>query len=104
MQITSALQSLMALAVIIPSAVATPIAALTPEILDGPTFSGDADIIDSPLSKRSFAQSCYECNIGNSVRDLTCKCTNNAGTRVSSYLNLDKCIVNQDGYPRWRLK
>ncbi|KAM7223244.1 hypothetical protein V8F06_001457 [Rhypophila decipiens] len=56
-----------------------------------------------PLAKRSFMASCTACEMGtNPTRDFHCKCRNNAGARVPAYLNLDNCLVNDMGVPKWR--
>lgn len=55
----------------------------------------------SPLIKRSYAGSCNSCHMLD-FRLLRCGCLNVSGARVTTTLNLDLCLENNNGVLRWK--
>ncbi|KAM7186171.1 Cyanovirin-N [Naviculisporaceae sp. PSN 640] len=84
MQLASALQSLVALAVMIPTVIATPVA------LDN---SVTVAVEERGIEKRSYTPN----------HILNCFCEKPGVGLVHTSLDLNKCIVNDHGIPRWRV-
>ncbi|KAM7192601.1 Cyanovirin-N [Naviculisporaceae sp. PSN 640] len=93
MQLTSALQSFVAMAVMIPAVIANPVA------LD------NSAVEERSIAKRSYILTCSGCSIGGGIsgnRYLSCDCNKPGGGTNPSTLDLDKCIVNDKGVAKWR--
>ena len=54
---------------------------------------------DEPIELMSFMGSCRSCRM--SGTSLTCECANGAGGWHRSYVDLNQCVGNADGWIRW---
>ncbi|KAK4209238.1 Cyanovirin-N [Rhypophila decipiens] len=91
MQLSSIIQSLLAVAVMAPSVLATPVA-----VSESSSLEERGNIM-----KRSYVGTCEECTLGHNGF-LKCQCKKKDGKKVSSTLYLNDCFVNVDGFVYWR--
>ncbi|KAM7191492.1 Cyanovirin-N [Rhypophila sp. PSN 637] len=89
MQLSSFIQSLLAVAVMAPSVLATPVAVSSSLEERG------------KIMQRSYVGTCEQCSLSWDG-DLKCQCKKKDGKKVSSTLDLNGCFVNLDGFVYWR--
>ena len=104
----------------LPSALATPVAAPSPNIILGTLateaeavkFSAELGSNSTPsaieeagdgLSKRSYYDTCTDCNMS-AITTFSCKCRNSAGQWAWTSLDLNRCLGNFNGKLQWAAK
>ncbi|KAK4213917.1 hypothetical protein QBC37DRAFT_400154 [Rhypophila decipiens] len=67
--------------------------------------AADSATQPSTISKRSYASTCDDCCVWGLNNDLfKCRCRAQNGEWTWSTVNLNSCLVNNDGYIQWRQK